>query len=62
MGARFSNESEYCNQGPSKYAALSAWQSKKVGVRAYVPKSKIGQALVGALEAAVKRDDFIVFE
>jgi DNA-binding NarL/FixJ family response regulator len=37
-------------------------EAKKVGVRAYVPKSKIGQALVGALEAAVKRDDFIVFE
>ena len=31
-------------------------------VRAYVPKSKIGQALVSALEAAVKGDEFIVLE
>src|ERR1051326_8656997 len=30
-------------------------EAKKVGVRAYVPKSKIGQALIAALEAAVKR-------
>jgi len=37
-------------------------EAKKVGVRAYVPKSKIGQALVEALEAAVKWDDFIVLE
>jgi DNA-binding NarL/FixJ family response regulator len=37
-------------------------EAKKVGVRAYVPKSKIGQALAGALEAAVKGDDFIVLE
>jgi DNA-binding NarL/FixJ family response regulator len=37
-------------------------EAKKIGVRAYVPKSKIGQALVSALEAAVKRDDFIVLE
>jgi DNA-binding NarL/FixJ family response regulator len=37
-------------------------EAKKVGVRAYVPKSKIGQALVEALEAAVKGDDFIVLE
>jgi DNA-binding NarL/FixJ family response regulator len=37
-------------------------EAKKVGVRAYVPKSKIGQALVQALEAAVKGDDFIVLE
>jgi DNA-binding NarL/FixJ family response regulator len=37
-------------------------EAKKVGVRAYVPKSKIGQALVVALEAAVKGDDFIVLE
>jgi len=35
-------------------------EAKKIGVRAYVPKSKIGQALVEALEAAVKGDDFIV--
>ena len=37
-------------------------EAKKVGVRAYVPKSKIGQALVSALEAAVKGEDFIVLE
>lgn len=37
-------------------------EAKKIGVRAYVPKSKIGQALVGALEAAVKGNDFIVLE
>jgi DNA-binding NarL/FixJ family response regulator len=37
-------------------------EAKKVGVRAYVPKSKIGQALVEALEAAVKGDNFIVLE
>jgi DNA-binding NarL/FixJ family response regulator len=37
-------------------------EAKKIGVRAYVPKSKISQALVEALEAAVKGDDFIVLE
>jgi two-component system, NarL family, nitrate/nitrite response regulator NarL len=37
-------------------------EAKKIGVRAYVPKSKIGQALVGALEAAVRGNDFIVLE
>ena len=37
-------------------------EAKKIGVRAYVPKSKMGQALVEALEAAVKGDDFIVLE
>jgi len=37
-------------------------EAKKVGVRAYVPKSKIGQALVEALEAAVKGYDFIFLE
>jgi DNA-binding NarL/FixJ family response regulator len=37
-------------------------EAKKVGVRAYVAKSKIGQALIAALEAAVKGDDFIVIE
>ena len=31
-------------------------------MRAYVPKSKIGQAVIRALEAAVKGEDFIVFE
>jgi DNA-binding NarL/FixJ family response regulator len=37
-------------------------EAKKIGVRAYVPKSKMGRALVEALEAAVKGDDFIVLE
>ena len=37
-------------------------EARKIGVRAYVPKSKIGQALIGALEAAVKGEDFIVLE
>lgn len=37
-------------------------EAKKIGARAYVPKSKIGQALVEALEAAVRGDDFIVLE
>jgi two-component system response regulator NreC len=37
-------------------------EAKKIGVRAYIPKSKMGQALVGALEAAVKGDEFIVLE
>jgi DNA-binding NarL/FixJ family response regulator len=37
-------------------------EARKIGVRAYVPKSRIGQALVGALEAAVSGEDFIVLE
>ncbi len=37
-------------------------EARKIGVRAYVPKSKIGHALIGALEAAVKGEDFIVLE
>jgi DNA-binding NarL/FixJ family response regulator len=37
-------------------------EAKKIGVRAYVSKSKIGQALIEAVEAAVKGDDFIVLE
>ena len=37
-------------------------EAKKIGARAYVPKSKIRQALVEALEAAVRGDDFIVLE
>jgi len=37
-------------------------EAKKIGVRAYVPKSKVGQALVKALEAAVAGEDFIVLE
>jgi two-component system response regulator NreC len=37
-------------------------EAKRVGVRAYVPKSKINHALVNALEAALKGEDFIVLE
>jgi DNA-binding NarL/FixJ family response regulator len=37
-------------------------EARKIGVRAYFPKSKIGGALIEALEAAVKGDDFIVLE
>ena len=37
-------------------------EARKHGARAYVAKSKIDQALVKALEAAVKGDDFIVLE
>ena len=37
-------------------------EAQKIGVRAYVPKSKIGQSLVEALEAAVKGEDFIILE
>ena len=35
-------------------------EAKKLGVRAYVSKSKIGDALVKAVEAAVKGEDFVV--
>lgn len=35
---------------------------RRIGVRAYIPKSKISHALVEALEAAVKGDEFIVLE
>ncbi len=37
-------------------------EAKKIGVRAYVPKSKIGEALIKALQAAVKGDEFVVLE
>lgn len=37
-------------------------EARKIGVRAYVPKSKIGEALIKALQAAVKGDDFVVLE
>ncbi len=37
-------------------------EAKKVGVRAYVAKSKVGEALVKAIEAAVKGEDFILLE
>ena len=37
-------------------------EARKIGVRAYVSKSKIGQALVDAVKAAVAGHDFIVLE
>jgi DNA-binding NarL/FixJ family response regulator len=37
-------------------------EARKVGVRAFVAKSKVGEALVKAVEAAVKGDNFIVLE
>jgi DNA-binding NarL/FixJ family response regulator len=37
-------------------------EAKKIGVRAYVSKSKVGDALIAAIEAAVKSEDFIVLE
>jgi len=37
-------------------------EARKHGARAYVAKSKVGQALVEALEAAVKGDDFVGLE
>jgi DNA-binding NarL/FixJ family response regulator len=37
-------------------------EAKKVGARAYVAKSKVGEALVKAIEAAVKGEDFILLE
>ena len=37
-------------------------EAKKIGVRAYVPKSKISESLIKALEAAVNGDEFIVLE
>jgi DNA-binding NarL/FixJ family response regulator len=36
--------------------------AKKIGVRAYVAKSKAGDPLVKAIEAAVKGDDFVLVE
>ena len=37
-------------------------EAKKIGVRSYVAKSKVGEALVKAIEAAVRGDDFILVE
>lgn len=37
-------------------------EAKKIGVRAYVAKSKAGEALVKAVEAAVLGEDFVVVE
>ncbi|MGH9544644.1 MAG: response regulator, partial [Terriglobales bacterium] len=36
--------------------------AKRLGVKAYVAKSKVGEALVKAVEAAVKGEDFILME
>lgn len=36
--------------------------AKKIGVQAYVAKSKAGEALVNAVEAAVKGADFFLVE
>ena len=37
-------------------------EAKKIGVRAYVAKSKAGKALVKAVEAAVTGEDFVLIE
>jgi DNA-binding NarL/FixJ family response regulator len=37
-------------------------EAQKIGVRAYVSKSRIGQSLVDALESAVKGEDFVVID
>lgn len=37
-------------------------QARKIGVRAYVPKSEAGVALVKAVEAAIRNDEFFVVE
>src|SRR5580658_7536118 len=37
-------------------------QAKKIGVRAYVAKSRAGESLVKAVEAAVMGEDFILIE
>ncbi|HEY4740375.1 MAG TPA: response regulator transcription factor [Candidatus Acidoferrales bacterium] len=37
-------------------------EAKKIGVRAYVSKTKASEALVEAVEAAVKGEDFVLIE
>lgn len=37
-------------------------EAKRLGVRAYVAKSKISEALIDAIQAAVKSLDFVVLE
>ncbi|MHB8539881.1 MAG: response regulator [Candidatus Acidiferrales bacterium] len=37
-------------------------EAKKIGIRAYVDKTKAGEALVKAVEAAVKDEDFYVVQ
>ena len=36
--------------------------ARKIGVQSYVAKSKVGEALVKAIEAAVKGDEFVLVE
>jgi DNA-binding NarL/FixJ family response regulator len=35
-------------------------EAKRIGVRAFVAKNKAGEALVKAIEAAVRGEDFVV--
>ncbi len=37
-------------------------EARKIGIRAYVGKSKVRDALVRAIEAAIEGDDFIVLD
>ena len=37
-------------------------EAKRIGARAYVAKSKAGEALVAAIDAAVEGEDFFVLE
>jgi DNA-binding NarL/FixJ family response regulator len=37
-------------------------EAKKIGVRVYISKTKAGEALVDAVEAAVRGQDFVVME
>jgi DNA-binding NarL/FixJ family response regulator len=37
-------------------------EAKKIGVRAYVAKTKAAEALVKAVESAVKGEDFVLIE
>jgi DNA-binding NarL/FixJ family response regulator len=49
----------FLSQNADKYFVEEA---KKIGVQAYVPKSKAGGALVEAVEAAMKGKDFLIIE
>ena len=37
-------------------------EAKKIGIRAFVAKTKAGEALVKAIEAAIKGDDFYIID
>ena|ERR1700676_1425024 len=37
-------------------------EAKKIGVRAYVPKNEAAAALVKAIEAAIRNEDFFIME